>query len=371
MRQPVPIASIEPALRAELERQRNDGDLVGAQYIALTATETQIDLQVGIADAATSRPMERATQQMAYSISKAITAIATLRLADSGALLLDRPLSHYFSAHPYGDSVSLRQLLAHTAGVPSPAPLSWFFVEGEPLSREQRLHDLLRASPALRSPSGARYRYSNLGYWLLEEAIQKAAEMDFAEYIKTQIFDPLGVVDAVGFEPAAASDLAVGHTPRYRAMGLLLRALTSNRYWIEPAGRWNRAARVVPFGRAYGGLFCSAAVLAPVLADLLRPQSRLLSSAARDALFAEQHTTSGRPTGSTLGWVCGKLGSARYVGKQGGGLGFHGNVRIYRDLGVATVLLGNVTEVSAGRIDRRSDALDRHVLGSLSRPARI
>ena len=49
-------------------------------------------------------------------------------------------------------------------------------------------------------------------------------------------------------------------------------------------------------------------------------------------------------------------------GKQGGCLGFHGNVRVYSDLGVATVLLGNVTEVSASPIDRRSDEIDPGLL---------
>ena len=59
-----------------------------------------------------------------------------------------------------------------------------------------------------------------------------------------------------------------------------------------------------------------------------------------------------------LGWVQGSLGGARYVGKQGGGLGFHGNVRIYPERGIATVLLANRTEIAPGPIDARSDALD-------------
>ena len=46
-----------------------------------------------------------------------------------------------------------------------------------------------------------------------------------------------------------------------------------------------------------------------------------------------------------------------YLGKQGGGFGFHGNIRIYRSLGLATVLLANRTEVSASPIDARSDAI--------------
>jgi hypothetical protein len=56
--------------------------------------------------------------------------------------------------------------------------------------------------------------------------------------------------------------------------------------------------------------------------------------------------------------VTGELDGVRYFGKQGGGLGFHGNVRVYPKLGVATVLLANRTEISPGPIDARSDAID-------------
>lgn len=364
MSPPTSEAALERAVRSTLLRMQDTGALVGAQYLAVTAAETRVDVQVGIADAATSRPMERATWQMAYSITKAITAIATLRLVDAGALSLDRPLSHYFPGHPYGDAVRVRQLLAHTAGVPNPAPLSWFTVEGEPIDREGRLQDQLHAHPRLNSAPGARHRYTNLGYWLLEEVIQAASGMDFAEYVQRQIFGPVGTGHLIGFTPPADGQMAIGHTARFGPMGLLLRALTQTRYWAKPAGRWNRAARVIPFGRSYGGLFCPAAALAPVLGDLLRPRPELLSVSSRDEMFQPQHLTGGRPTGSALGWVCGALAGARYFGKQGGGLGFHGNVRVYPDLGLATVLLANVTEVSPNPIDRRSDAIDRLVIGS-------
>ncbi len=361
---PTSWATAERAVRRELARQVDAGTLVGAQYLAVTADETLVDLHIGAADAATSRPMERETRQMAYSITKAITAIAALRLVEDGLLSLERPLSHYCPDHPYGDAVRVRQLLAHTAGVPNPAPLGWFTLDGEALDRAGRLRDTLRANPRLGAAPGAGYRYSNLGYWLLEEVIQAASGTDFAEYVQQQVFGPLGAAGHIGFAPVREEQMAVGHTARFHPLGILLRVLTPQRYWTQPAGRWRRAARVVPFGRSYGGLFCPAAALAPVLGDLLRPRPQLLSPSSREQLFQEQHLTSGKPTGAALGWLCGSLGSARYCGKQGGGLGFHGNLRVYPEFGLATVLLANVTEVSVGPIDRRSDQLDRILVGS-------
>jgi hypothetical protein len=56
----------------------------------------------------------------------------------------------------------------------------------------------------------------------------------------------------------------------------------------------------------------------------------------------------------------GDLDGVPYFGKQGGGLGFHGNVRLYPTTGLATVFLANQTEVTQGPIDERSDSLDRN-----------
>ena len=72
-----------------------------------------------------------------------------------------------------------------------------------------------------------------------------------------------------------------------------------------------------------------------------------------------QTTNDGEPFPGTLGWVIGETNGATYFGKQGGGLGFHGNLRYYPSLGIGTALLINSAEVSAGPIDGRSDELDK------------
>jgi D-alanyl-D-alanine carboxypeptidase len=113
----------------------------------------------------------------------------------------------------------------------------------------------------------------------------------------------------------------------------------------------------VPHGRGYGGLFANAAALAEVLRDLLRDDSRLLGAEAKEQMFTVQRTDE-EPIAMTLGWVIGSLNGVQYFGKQGGGLGFHGNLRLYRERGLATVLIANRTELSAGPIDARSDELD-------------
>jgi CubicO group peptidase (beta-lactamase class C family) len=362
----------ESHARATLEAMVKAGKLPGAQYLAVTAGDTLLDLHVGHADVLTERKMERDTLQMSYSVTKVITAISVMQLVDQEKLALDCPLSDYYVDHPYGSALTLRMLLAHTGGVPNPMPLDWFALEGEQMERDERLHTILAASRLSHEP-GTRHRYSNIGYWLLEKAIEAASDMDYASYVRERVFAAVSVPEqAATFELPARDLTAVGHSRRFTPMNVVLWAMTPSRYWAEPDGGWSRAARIQPHGRAYGGLFASAAALAPVLKDLMADTPRLISSRARDLMFSAQRTRNGKDTGETLGWVRGKLHGTPYFGKQGGGFGFHGNVRVYPTLGLATVFLANRTEISPAPIDARSDALDEEfVRGHSSAAANI
>ena len=84
-------------------------------------------------------------------------------------------------------------------------------------------------------------------------------------------------------------------------------------------------------------------------------------------MWSAQRTNDGTQVAGTLGWVTGELNGVRYLGKQGGGLGLSGNLRVYPQLGLATVLLANRTEIAAAPIDARSDAVDGALVATARR----
>ncbi len=92
------------------------------------------------------------------SVTKPVTALATLVAAEEGILDLDDP------AGPPGSTV--RHLLAHASGLP--------FDGGAPIS-----------------PPGKRRIYSNAGFDVLAEAVGAAAEMPFTEYLQAAVLGPL------------------------------------------------------------------------------------------------------------------------------------------------------------------------------------
>ena len=94
------------------------------------------------------------------SVSKPVTALATLVAAEEGALDLDE------AAGPPG--ATLRHLLSHASGLP--------FEGTVPIARP-----------------GRRRIYSNEGFWLVGEHVAARTEMPFAAYVQAAVCDPLGI----------------------------------------------------------------------------------------------------------------------------------------------------------------------------------
>jgi hypothetical protein len=115
---------------------------------------------------------------MAYSMSKTITATAVLQLVEAGKVGLDDPLERYVDSLPYGSSVTVRQLISHTSGIPNPIPLRWVHpaARHETFDENAALAAVLHDHPRLSFEPGTKYAYSNIGYWVLGTATHHAGD---------------------------------------------------------------------------------------------------------------------------------------------------------------------------------------------------
>jgi D-alanyl-D-alanine carboxypeptidase len=361
-------AKPERVVAKMIDQSISDRDEVGFSYLVVSNSGPVFEFQGGKVDAALSTLVDSKTMFLSASTTKIITAIAVLRLVDQGKLDLDDPLSDYFNTHPYGEAVTTRMLLNHTAGIPNPLPLKWIHTEAEhrkfseSRAREQALAD----SPRLESDPGAEYRYSNLGYWLLGSLIERVSKQDFTAFVRTEILSPLGIVEEeLTFEAPREEHWARGHYKRFSLLGLALPLISEERIRARPVGTWGRFERVHMNGLAYGGAFATARGYGKLLTDLLREHSEILSDDARRELFRAQSDGKGRSWGVTVAFRQGQLDGMRFFSKPGGGPGVSSNIRIYPDLGIATVFLSNRMRVSESEIQGISDAIDRPFLGTL------
>jgi CubicO group peptidase (beta-lactamase class C family) len=128
------------------------------------------------------------------------TTAATLALAGRGRIGLDHPAGRYlpgFSALREGP-VTIRQLLAHTSGLPGTRKFyQWCG------SRPELLRDLF-ATP-LEVPGGTRVAYSDLGFMALGEIVAWVAAEPLDAAVRRLVTEPIGMASA-GYTPAAATE---------------------------------------------------------------------------------------------------------------------------------------------------------------------
>lgn len=146
----------------------------------------------GYADLENKVPARADSSYRLASVTKPMTAVAILRLAEQGKVDLDAEVQAYvpyFPRKPY--PITVRQLLGHLGGINAyvnPQAEQHF---KEPKDTRQSLA-VFQDFDLVAEP-GTRYRYTSYGYNLLGAVIEGASGQPYAEYMKANVWSPLGM----------------------------------------------------------------------------------------------------------------------------------------------------------------------------------
>lgn len=149
------------------------------------------------------------------SMSKSVTAVAILQLRDAGKLDLDDPAAMYvpeMAALTYlttdAPTITIRHLLTHSAGFPEDNPWG----DRQLADSDEELRALIADGISFSNVPGIAYEYSNLGFAILGQIVQVVSGMDFQDYMREHVFEPLGMGSTVWeYERAPADRLARGY----------------------------------------------------------------------------------------------------------------------------------------------------------------
>jgi CubicO group peptidase (beta-lactamase class C family) len=133
------------------------------------------------------------------SVAKQFTAAAVVLLQQDGKLKLDDPVRKYIPELPdYGKPLTIRHLLTHTAGL-----RDWGSVmqltgagRGDRVVTQAIALDVIYRQKALDFEPGAEYSYSNSGYQLAAEIVERVSGKKFGEFVAERIFKPLGMASS-------------------------------------------------------------------------------------------------------------------------------------------------------------------------------
>jgi CubicO group peptidase (beta-lactamase class C family) len=305
----------------------------------------------GLADIEAPSPADADTVYLWFSMTKLVTATAVLQLADRAKLDLDSPVTHFVPGFPQrgdGSRVTIRHLLSHSGGLANPIPIGWVRPAEAPA---EDLHlftaRLLKKHPRLRSEPGIRASYSNLGYLVLGEVIQAASGAPYAEYVRGQILEPLGMTltDFV-YREDMAPRAATGYHRRFNVSTPLLRLMTPTGIFDHRVGSFWALSRFCVQGAPYGGLVGTVSDAARFLNLHVDPGARA-GILSEDAVVAMQQTTAhGRRLDVGLGWLRRRSDPQNgppHWEHLGGGGGFFNTMRVYPELNLGLVAMGNTT----------------------------
>ena len=291
----------------------------------------------GVADVVSKEAITEATVFRIASITKTFTAIAVLQLWERGLIELDAPASNYLRSYrlvPADDRfgpVTVRHLLTHTAGLPEVAHRLGVFrpdfgesVEvGSPLPT---LAEFYRGGLRVGAEPGTRFVYNNHGPATLGQIVEDISGKALARYFEDQIFRPLGMADA---------DLVrTDRLERRRATG----------YEISGRGVREVAERdLVTAGAA--SIYATPADMARYLSALVGGGSgehgAVLEPKTVAMMFEPQYQPDPRIPGMGLAFFRSEVGGHLAVGHQGSHPGFHAQVLIAPEVGLAVMAFTN------------------------------
>ncbi len=317
----------------------------GIQYVVVNSDSVIFEYSSGQANIKNKVALNFSHTMAAFSMTKTLTAIGVLQLLERHKIKLDDNVSLYVE-HPYSTEITIRQLMNHTSGLPDPIPLKWVHLakDHNTFNEKKALEKVLLENSKASSLPGEKYQYSNIGYWLLGGVIEKVSGLSYNEYIKRNIFEPLNLSkNEISFSVIQEGNHAKGYLKKYSIMNLLKSFLIEDTAWGEYEENWLHINNVYLNGPAFGGAIGSARAFSRILQSLLSDKSVLLGGNVKQYLYSQEKINSGKEIDMTLGWHIGELNDKQYYFKEGGGAGFHSEMRVYPDKNLASVLMVNRT----------------------------
>ncbi len=341
------IVDREKRIHDHLLKRAGKNDCPGIQYSVTTSKGLIYSSSVGSADIEGNVPLAKDSQMMLHSMTKTFTAAAVLRLIDKGKLSLDDPARKYLPYIPYDERVTIRNLLSQTSGIPDPIPLRWVHTakEDDSFDENRILREILEGHSKLNFEPGKKYAYSNISYWLLGKIVEKVSGVPYKEYMISEIFKKLNISDSeMGFLIPTGTKHVKGYLRKFSFFNLLKIFLLDSKFFGKYEGDWLHVRDHYLNGPPFGGIVSNAESVSVFLRDQLRNDSVLFSKDTKDLFYQQQNDNTGKPVEMSLGWHIRSLNGNRYYFKEGGGAGFHSEMRIYPELRIATVAISNNTE---------------------------
>jgi len=320
----------------------------GAAVLVVRNGEPVFRRGYGVTDLRTLAPIDAQTNFRLASFTKQFTATCIMLLVHDGKLSYDDHLTDVFPEFPaYGKSITLRNLLNHTSGLPDYEDL---LIKQFPNTPEDKIPQILDAGvlkllaqqSSGKFAPGSRWEYSNSGYVVLAMIVEKVSGKSFGQFLQERIFTPLKMTNTLAYEKGKneVPHRAYGHTK----LGQSKLGQSEKDGWRET----DQSSTSATLGD--GGIYTSLDDLA--LWDRALREHTLLSAVEMQPALTPVEPTSGPatspegPVSYGFGWHLEPYGGHQRMWHDGETIGFRTTIQRFPDDDLTIIVLANRTDIN-------------------------
>lgn len=330
------FAAVADCLHAAIAYEMADKKLPAVAIALVEDQEPVWARGFGFADPVAKIPATAGTVYRVGSVSKLFTDLAVMQLVERGELDLDAPITRYLPEfrpeNPFDKPITLRQLMAHRAGLVREPPLGHYFDPTEP-TLEATVRSLNRTR--LVYAPGTRIKYSNAAIATVGYVLERLKNMPFAEYVRRAVLQPLGL-----------------HHSAFRPAPALRQRLAKARMWSYE-GRDFPAPEFELGMSPAGCMYATVLDLARFLEFLFAPEkTNVLEPETLQKMWQPQFTARENASGYGLGFRLSQFQGHKLVGHGGAIYGFATQLYALPDdkLGVVAITSMDVANAVMRRI---------------------
>jgi D-alanyl-D-alanine carboxypeptidase len=315
--------AVDPAqLDSMIRRTVADKHIVGLSIGVMQNGKVILAKGYGIRDVSTKDPVTPRTMFAIGSVTKQFTCSALMMLAEQKKLSLADPVAKYYPSLTRAKDITLLDLGGHLSGYRDYYPLDFVDREMQKAAIADQIITEYATRPLDFEPR-SRYSYSNTGFLILGQVIEKVSGEPFGSFIGQRIFTPLKLT-RTAYEPAtttSAADMAQGFTSF--ALADLIRAEPEARGWTGSAGGiWSTPTDLLTW-------------------DLSLLDHKLISPSSYGVMTTAQRLTDGRSSGYGCGESVNDRGLAVVLSHGGATSGFVAQNTVIPATRSAVVMLSN------------------------------
>jgi CubicO group peptidase (beta-lactamase class C family) len=313
----------------------------GAAVLVVHNGKSVFRREYGITDLRTMHPIDAKTNFRLASFTKQFTAAAIILLARDGKLHYDDHLTDFFPEFPvYGKSITVRNLLNHTSGLPDYEDLLMKLYPNTPEEKVPQILDagvlrLLEQQNTGKFAPGSKWEYSNSGYAVLAMIVEKVSGKSFGQFLRERIFIPLKMKNTLAYEKGKneVPHRAYGHSKNDGAWHETDQSPTSAVLGdggiyssIDDLAKWDRALREHTL----------------LSEEEMRPALSPVQPADGPAKFPD-----GRAVSYGFGWFVDPYRGHKRMWHDGETIGFRTTVQRFSDDRLTIIVLANRTDINA------------------------